>query len=645
MSKRSRQAAFGSWHSPITAELVARKSVRFGDMVIDNTDIYWVESRPTEKGRSVIVKHTLDGKARDVIEIPFSARSRVHEYGGGAFTVSRGIVYFVNFDDQRIYRKGIRGAAYAITPENGSRYADLIVDETRKRIICIQETHQGKDVVNRIVSLGIGGAGSPNVLVSGNDFYSSPSMSPNSMYLAWLTWNHPNMPWDGTELWIAEIDEAGALANARMVAGGVSESIFQPVWSPDNVLHFVSDRSGWWNIYRYIDERAEPLVEYEAEFAVPQWVFGLTTYGFIDEGLIACAFNQKGIWRLATIDINKRRMQQVETACNDITHLRTLGDWIVFYGASPTEDISLIKINVHTGAKHIIRPSMEFSLEPGYVSQPELVAFDTVDDLQAYGFFYRPQNKDYVGVENARPPLIIVTHGGPTSCSYPSFEWKIQFWTSRGFAVFDVNYGGSTGFGRTYRERLKGKWGVVDVNDCVYAAKHLIEKDLVDKEKLIIRGSSAGGYTTLAVLTFHDVFTAGASYYGVSDLESLAKETHKFESRYLDGLVGSYPEARGIYRERSPINYIKMLSAPVIFFQGLDDPVVPPNQAEKMVSALRERKIPVAYLAFEGEQHGFRKAENLKRCLEAELYFYSRVFGFELSEDIPPVGSDLEIRN
>ncbi len=632
-----RHGGYGAWRSPITAELVARQSIRFGDLLADGKVLYWVESRPAEKGRSVIVQHTPDGSTNDILDAPFSARSRVHEYGGGAFTVSKGIMYFVNFDDQRVYRQEVADVPHAITAEDDMRYADLVVDEARGRILCIQEAHGGKEAVNSIACIDIEGKTGPRSLISGSDFYSSPRMSPDGKHLAWLSWDHPNMPWDGTELWIADIDTAGMLLNSRKVAGGISESILQPEWSPDNILYFVSDRNGWWNIYRYAQDKVDILLEFDAEFALPHWVFGLSTYGFLEHGRIACTFNQKGTWQLATIDIKTRKMECVDTLYNDITHLRTVDEWIVFYGGSPAEGLSLIKYNTKTSKAHVVRCTQESTIDPGYISKPELIEFDTTDSLKAYGFFYRPQNSDYVESQKERPPLIVVTHGGPTSCSYASLDMKVQFWTSRGFAVLDVNYGGSTGFGRPYRERLKGKWGIVDVDDCVNGAKHLIKKNLVDGERLIIRGGSAGGYTTLAALTFRDVFHVGASYYGVSDLEALAAETHKFESRYLDSLIGPYPSALEAYKQRSPINYTEGLSAPIIFFQGLDDKVVPPNQAEKMVKALREKRIPVAYLSFEREQHGFRQAENLQRSLEAELYFYSRIFGFVLNEDIKPI--------
>jgi dipeptidyl aminopeptidase/acylaminoacyl peptidase len=571
-----------------------------------------------------------------MIQPPFSARSRVHEYGGGAFTVSKGIVYFTNFEDQRIFAIEPAGTPRPVTSELGNRYADLIIDEACNRIICVQEMHGAGKPVNSIVSIDIREGWVAQRLVGGSDFYASPRLSPDGKQLAWLVWNHPNMPWDGTELWVAEMDETGKLRDPRKVAGGVSESVFQPEWSPKGILYFVSDRNGWWNIYRCMGNELEPVVRSEAEFGMPQWVFGLSTYGFISEERIACAFNRKGYWHLATIDNDSRTMCEIDTPFNDITHLKTAKEWVFFYGASSTEDLSVIKHNMSTGETRLIRRSGDAMVDPGYISEPELVEFDTTNQKKSYGFLYRPRNKDFTGPPDERPPLIVVTHGGPTSCSYPSFDLKIQYWTSRGFAVLDVNYGGSTGFGRPYRERLKGNWGIVDVDDCVNGAKYLVENDLVDGSRLVIKGGSAGGYTTLATLTFRDVFKAGASYYGVSDLEALARETHKFESRYGDSLVGPYPEAARVYAERSPIHYTERLTAPIIFFQGLDDKVVPPNQAERMVQALRDRKIPVAYIAFEGEQHGFRKAENIARCLEAELYFYSRIFGFE-AEGISPV--------
>jgi dipeptidyl aminopeptidase/acylaminoacyl peptidase len=599
--------------------------VRFGDVAIDGADIYWVESRPAENGRSVIVCFSSGGMKSDVLDAPFSARSRVHEYGGGAFTVHKGTLYFTNFEDQQIYRKNPGSVPYPITSRKNTRNVDLIIDERRSRIICIQEAHTktSKEPINTIMSIDMNGEGTPQVLISGNDFYSSPRLSPDGKRLAWLTWNHANMPWYGTELWVADVGKDGDLERNRKVAGGISESIFQPEWAPDDILYFVSDVNGWWNIYRYRNGKIETVTELEAEFGVPHWVFGLSTYGFVRRDILACTYDIRGVWYLASVDLKTKEIEQKEISYTDITHLKTMGIWIVFQGGSPTESLSVVRYNISSGKTEVLQQASESSVDPGYLSEPEAIEFGTTNDLKAYGFFYPPRNKDYEKPSKELPPLIVITHGGPTSCSYTSLDLMIQFWTSRGFAILDVNYGGSTGFGRPYRERLNGNWGVVDVDDCVNGALYLVDKGLVDGERLIIRGGSAGGYTTLAALAFRDFFKAGASYYGVSDLEALT------------------------YRERSPLNYAERLSAPVIFFQGLDDRVVPPDQSEKMVNALRDKGIPVAYLAFAGEQHGFRKAENVKRSLEAELYFYSRVFDFELSEDIPPVrmGSDLEIRN
>jgi dipeptidyl aminopeptidase/acylaminoacyl peptidase len=636
--KKKNVAHAGTWRSPITADIVARQSVRFGDIIIDGGDIYWVENRPAEGGRSVIVCCDSTGGIYDAIAAPYSARSRVHEYGGAAFTVHKGVAFFTNFSDQRVYRQGPDGAPICLTPDEDKRYADLVVDVHRRRLVCVQEDHtREREPVNAIVDVDIEEGGTSRILAAGNDFYASPRLSPDGSRIAWLTWNHPNMPWDGTELWIADLKQDGRFDCQRKVAGGVSESIFQPEWSPNGILYFVSDRNGWWNIYRFVDGNVEMLIELDAEFGVPQWNFGLTTYGFLSKDMLACAYNQKGICYLASVDITKKKLKRIDSPFTDITHLKTIGDCVVFQGGSPTRVLTMVKYSTEATEKIIIKESWDASIDPGYISKPESIEFTTTDGLKSFGFYYPPHNREYDIKQGELPPLIVVTHGGPTSCSFTSLDFEIQFWTSRGFAVFDVNYGGSTGFGRPYRERLKGNWGIVDVDDCVNGAAHLVSKGLVDRDRLIIRGGSAGGYTTLAALTFRDLFKAGASYYGVSDLESLARDTHKFESQYLDSLVGPYPQVREIYRERSPLNYTARLSVPVIFFQGLDDKVVPPDQTDKMVAALRRQGIPVAYIPFEGEQHGFRKAENIRRALEAELYFYSRIFGFELSDDVEPI--------
>jgi dipeptidyl aminopeptidase/acylaminoacyl peptidase len=632
-------APYGSWRSPITADLIVAETIRLGLIGLDGDDLYWSEMRPAEGGRYVVVRRTPDGRTADVTPPPFNARTRVHEYGGGATVVADGTIYFSNWEDQRLYRQDPGGQPRPITPEAELRYADGVVDRGRGRMVCVREDHTvaGREAVNAIVSLALDGNGDTQVLASGNDFYAAPRLSPDGTHLAWLTWNHPNMPWDGTALWVGELRADGSLGRAERVAGGLDESIFQPEWSPEGVLHFVSDRTGWWNLYRWHDGRVEPLAEMAAEFGLPQWVFGMATYGFASAERIICAYTERGTWHLAGLNTATGRLTPIDTPYSEIGTVRAERGRAVLLAGSPTEPTSLVQLDLATGQVEVLRRSSGVPVDPGYLSPPQPIEFPTEDGLSAHAFFYPPRNRDYVAPSGERPPLLVISHGGPTGATSSTLDLGIQYWTSRGIGVLDVNYGGSTGYGRIYRQRLEGRWGVVDVDDCANSARYLVQRGAVDGNRLIIRGGSAGGYTTLCALTFRDVFQAGASYYGVSDLAALAQETHKFESRYLDRLVGPYPERADLYRERSPIHFTDRLSCPVIFFQGLEDPVVPPSQAESMVEALRAKGLPVAYVPFEGEQHGFRRAEHIKRALEAELYFYARVFGFELAEPVEPV--------
>jgi len=424
------------------------------------------------------------------------------------------------------------------------------------------------------------------------------------------------------------------------VAGGGSESIFQPEWSPDGVLYFVSDRTGWWNLYRWHNGSIEPLYEMEAEFGVPQWVFGMSTYAFASARHLICAYTREGSWRLARLDTLTRQLEPIATPYSAISGLRATAERAVFVAGSPVEFPALVQLDLATAQLTVLRRSSTIAVDPGYLAVPQPITFPTEHGLMAHAFFYPPRNRDYVAPPGERPPLLVRCHGGPTAAAASVLNLGIQYWTSRGIAVLVVNYGGSTGYGRAYRERLNGQWGVVDVDDCVNGARYLAERGVVDGNRLAITGGSAGGYTTLCALTFRDVFKAGASYYGISDLEVFVRDTHKFESHYLDRLIGPYPERRDLYHDRSAIHFSDRLSCPVIFFQGLEDKIVPPNQAELMVQALRARGVPVAYLAFPGEQHGFRHAENIKRALEAELYFYSRVFGFQLADPVEPIHID-----
>ncbi|HIK33528.1 MAG TPA: S9 family peptidase [Oscillatoriales cyanobacterium M59_W2019_021] len=635
-SQNTQIARYGSWRSPITSEAIVADIIRLGEIAPTPDAVYWVEGRPQEGGRNVVVRRTADGRIEDVTPAEFNVRTRVHEYGGGAFLVDGETVYFVNFADGRLYRQVVGGEPEAITPEGQWRYADFAIDRPRDRLLGIREDHTGEgEAVNTIVGIGLDGT--IEVLVSGNDFYASPCLSPDGTKLAWLTWNHPQMPWDGTELWVAEIREDGSLGEAQFVSGGTNESVFQPQWSPDGVLYFVSDRADWWNLYRWQNGAVEPLYPLDAEFATPQWVFGMSTCAFDEEGRLVCTYTQQGTWQLAILDPATPHLQNIETPYTEIAGLKAIGNNVLFLGASPTVATAIVQLNLETGQHDILRQSSSLDIDPGYISIPQPIEFPTENGLTAYAFYYPPTNKDYAAPEGEKPPLLVKSHGGPTASTSTSLRLSIQYWTSRGFAFLDVNYGGSTGYGRTYRQRLQGNWGIVDVDDCVNGARYLADRGWVDGERMAISGGSAGGYTTLAALTFRDVFKAGASYYGISDLEVLATDTHKFESRYLDGLIGAYPEQKQLYIDRSPIHFTDRLSCPVIFFQGLEDKVVPPNQAEMMVEALRQKGLPVAYVPFEGEQHGFRKAENIKRALDGEFYFYSRIFGYDPAEDLEPI--------
>ena len=633
-------APYGSWKSPITTSLIVSGAVGLGQIALDGDDVYWVEMRPSEGGRMVIVRRRGDGAAEDVTPSPYSVRTRVHEYGGGAFLATGGVIYFANFADQRLYRQAFGGEPTAITPEAPLRYADGVFDAGRGRIICVREDHAGEgEPVNAIVAVDAEGATPQGTLFDGSDFCAAPRLSPDGKSLVWLAWNHPNMPWDGTMLLVANVGADGRLSETQTVAGGLEESVLQPLWSPDGELHFVSDRNGWWNLYRWRNGVVQPVLEMEAEFARPQWVFDPAAYGFLDDGRIACSYVERGVWHIGIVDPESGTLTSLDLPYSEMGRgeLRTQGQRLVFSAGAPDRAMSLVSMDVATGATETLRQAHDLEVDSAYLSAPEPVEFETTDGRTAHAFFYPPRNPDFAAPEGEKPPLLVKSHGGPTAAAQIALDLGIQFWTSRGFGVVDVNYGGSTGYGTEYRRRLNGAWGIVDVDDCVNAAWFLAARGDADPERLAIDGGSAGGYTTLAALTFRDVFKAGASYYGVSDLEALAKETHKFESRYLDSLVGPYPERQDLYAERSPIHHTHLLSCPLLLLQGLEDEIVPPNQAEMMFEAVKSKGLPTAYVPFEGEQHGFRRSENIERALEAELYFYSRIFSFDLADAVEPV--------
>ena len=643
-------ASYGSWSSPITSDMIVASSIGLGEIRLDGEDVYWLESRPQEGGRSVIVRRAADGALVDITPpaptaggAGFNVRTRVHEYGGGAYIVHDGIVHFCNDADQRLYRHKTGAPPVAITPDpaapRGSRYADGVIDRRRGRMIWVREEHttEEPEPVNSLVEISLDGSAPQRILQSGRDFYAAPRLSPDGSRLAWLEWSHPNMPWIGCELWVAEIVADGSLGRRRLVAGGDGESIFQPEWSPGGVLYFVSDRaqislSGrWWNLFRVrgegLDTTAppEPIYPLAAEFGRAQWQFAMSTFAFASAERLVCSYVQDGVHRLAAVDLHSLQVQAIATEYRDISSLRACKGRVYFRGGSPTAPPAIVELELASGHARALKLSTTQHLEAyrSYLSVPEQVTFATDNGMQAHGLFYAPKNDDFVAPAGELPPLIVHCHGGPTAAASPTLSWGTQYWTSRGFAILDVNYGGSTGYGREYRLRLQGNWGVVDVADCVNGARHLAETHQVDPARWAISGASAGGYTTLAVLTFRKEFKTGASYYGVSDLEALAKDTHKFESRYLDGLIGPYPERKDLYIARSPVHSARLLSVPVAFFQGAEDRVVPPEQAQAMVEALRQRRVPFLYLLFDGEQHGFRRADNIKRALDGELYFYA----------------------
>ena len=633
-------APYGSWRSPITADAIVAESISIGQVAIDGDAILWTEGRPSEGGRNVIMRMTPDGAVSDVNPAPFNARTRVHEYGGGAWIAHAGTVWFSNFDDQRIYRQETDGEPQPITPDAPLRYADATLDRRRSRLICVREDHSDPDnIVNTIAAVPADGPGEQVVLFDGWDFVSSPLLSPDGGTLAWLSWNHPNMPWDGTHLWTAPVLDDGTLGDATLVAGGERVSVFQPEWSPDGMLHYVSEESGWWNLYRLGDNGSEALYRDDAEYARPQWVFASRTYGFAGDGDIICAVNRRGAWSLNRLNPNRGVMQPLNVPAGEMGRgdLAVSGITAVVVAGDAERPMSLLRVNLNTGYWETLKVASATQVDAGYVSPAQTIEFPSNEGRPAYALYYAPRNPEYQAPEGELPPLLALSHGGPTGAASGALDMAVQFWTSRGFAVVDVNYGGSVGYGRAYRQLLNGNWGIVDVDDCANAALHLVHQGLADGDRLAIRGGSAGGYTTLAALTFRNVFAAGASYYGVSDLTALAADTHKFESRYLDRLVAPYPEGKDTYERRSPINHTDGLSCPIILLQGLEDRIVPPNQAEMMFNAVRAKGIPCAYLPFEGEQHGFRRAENIKRALEAELYFYSQVFSFDLADPVEPV--------
>ncbi len=638
-------ARYGTWSSPIGPDF-ARESLRLSSVWIEDGVTYWREARPGEGGRGVIVRRDPWSEPQDLTPAGFNVRTKVHEYGGGDYLVHRDTVFFSNFADQRLYRLAAGAHPVAITPETGGRhrFADGRVTRDGQLIVCVRERHEGgrvADVLNELVAIPVDGSSEPRIVAGGRDFYAAPRISPDGWRLAWLTWDLPWMPWDGCELRVADLGADGSLSNERLVAGRCgAESIWQPEWSPSGELHLASDRTGWWNLYRERDGELQPLRTAEAEFGWPMWALGGASYAFLSDGRIACLYGDRGVQHVALLDPETGELVDLDLPYTAIPapSIAAQGSHIVFVGGAPTVPHQVVHLDFSSRSVDVLRESERLEVDPAYLSVPRPIEFPTEGGLTAHAHLYPPANRDFEAPAGELPPLIVMSHGGPTAESTAELDLEKQLFTSRGFALVDVNYGGSTGFGRAYRERLNGNWGVVDTADCVHAARFLVAEGLVDGNRLAIRGGSAGGYTALRAVTTYGDFSAGASYYGIADLEPFATgETHKFESRYEHTLVGPWPEAADVYRARSPIHAVDQISCPLILLQGAEDVIVPPAQAEVMVDALRAKGLPFACILFEGEQHGFRSADTIRRAAEAELYFYARIFAFELADPVEPV--------
>ncbi|OED37728.1 hypothetical protein AB833_22575 [Chromatiales bacterium (ex Bugula neritina AB1)] len=636
-----KKASYGAWPSSISTGLMVSGSIGLSQAILFDSTVYWLESRPTEEGRTVIMRCPVDTQnpaadSQEVLPARYNCRTRVHEYGGACYLPTAQGVYFVNQADQQIYRIDADGKVTQITNDQNYRFADFAYSDVRSMLVCVAEKHTADlpEPGNSLVSVDPAN-GSLSTLHSGEDFYASACFSPDGSKLAWLSWRHPDMPWDATTLWQADVASSTVLNDAHRLTGGSNESIFQPQWSPDGELFYVSDKSNWWNLYRYSSTGSHCLYAMEAEFGMPQWVFGMSRYAFLDARTIVTSYSRNGSESFAAIDTVSGELSPLQLPHSSYQSVTGAAGRVCYIAQSPTTFPALycgaLSVRPEGGydyTEQLLCQSSSIDVDKNNFSKGESISYPTGGGQTAHGFFYTPVNAAYTAPADELPPLIVMIHGGPTSATQNDLSLKIQFWTNRGFAVLDVNYRGSTGFGRQYRDALKEQWGIADVEDCDYGVRYLVEQKRVDANRVAIRGGSAGGYTVLAALAKTNAFKAGASLYGVTDLTALATDTHKFESRYLDSLIGPYPEEKARYIERSPISHADKIDSPVIFLQGLDDKVVPPSQAESMIKVLRRNAVKVAYVPFEGEAHGFRKSENISTAFEAELWFYGEVFGF-----------------
>ncbi len=632
---------YGSWKSPLPTRLLVEKRLSLSDIRFDHGSdaVTWIESRPWQGGRQALVRWTPEAGTSDVSPDGLNVRTRVHEYGGAPYLAHADLTIVSDFATSRLLRRGVDGAWQPITDAD-LRYADMILDAGRGELIAVQEDHSaGGEPVNRLVAVSLAG-GTPRILAADSDFVAAPRLSPDGSRLAWIRWNHPNMPWDGTELVVATVDSGGGLGVPSVVAGSSDEWVSQPRWSPGGQLHFVAEPTGWMNLYRATDRGIEPIAPLEAEFASPEWSFGQSNYGFTADGSILAVGRSSGRDRLYVVPSDDGVPEVIDLPFTEMASVDVRGEFVVLDAASPTAVASVVLVDLRDRSSTVLRASSGSAVDPEDISIPEAIEFPTRDGGFAHALYYPPTSRAFVGPDGEKPPLVVGNHGGPTGQAYTGLTFTYQHFTSRGVAFLDVDYGGSSGYGRAYRKRLKGAWGVVDVDDCVGAATFLAERGDVDPQRMAVRGGSAGGFTTLAALAFRDSFQAGISYYGIGDLLAFAAETHKFESRYNDWLVGPLPAAEAVYRERSPNAHVDRIAAPVLVVQGADDRVVPASEAERIVAALARRSIPHAYLLIEGEDHGFRKEESILRSFEAELSFLGQIFGYELDDDV----ERLEIR-
>jgi dipeptidyl aminopeptidase/acylaminoacyl peptidase len=631
------RASYGAWPSPISARTVSAAGAGIMAPTFDGDALYWLESRPKEGGRLIVMRLGDDDAAEEITPAGYNVRTRVHEYGGGAYHVANGVIYFANFSDQTLYMQLPGGAPKPLTVDEQVRFADFVHDPSHARLISVREDHRSDgEAINAIVAIDLNGNQSGKILITGADFYAYPRPNAPANKLAWIAWDHPNMPWDNVGLFIADVDAQGEVINAKRVNEGFDESVLDLKWSAKGDLHFIADRSGWWNLYRFDGCETRAVTALEAELAGPLWGLGQSNYALLDDNTAIISYSGAEGGALARADLSNGSLVPINTDFSSRTNIVGNGSAYAFIAGSTTDTQRLVRSNTANDQLKPVRQPSSIDFDPKIISVCEPIEFPTQNRDTAHAHFYPPHSPTHEAADDA-PPLIVKIHGGPTAQSSSDLQLAIQYWTSRGFAVVDVNYSGSSGYGRAYRKRLNGAWGVRDLTDTIDAVKHLINTGKADANKVAIRGGSAGGYTTLSALAFSDIFKAGANYYGVSDLEALAKDTHKFESRYLDTLVAPYPSGKKIYEARSPIHHLAGFSEPLIVFQGLEDEIVPPNQSELIVAALTKKGVPVAYLPFEGEQHGFRRAENIVRSLEAELYFYGKIFGFEPADKIEPV--------